>query len=1061
MPPDTPPAPASAPPRPRKRQGFWTVFRWCRIALLLGVLLLLLGLVYLNQVGLPGFLRTRLQTELHQRGADFQFERLRWRWYEGLVAESISLGAAQDPLGLRLRLGAMALNIDWARLWHEHRLSVDRLDLRDGSLVVPIQTAGTEPDSFVLENVRATLRFQTDFTWQIDELHAQFMGASFQIAAVVTNAHRLWRPALGPAPVAGPDTNYWRSQLGDFVRVCRQLHFVSPPEFRLQLRGDVRDPESFFAELRCDARGATSPWIHLDDLRLRARLNEPPSTTNRHALSLDVTAAGARSSWGDFHQATLRALLQQDRADPWPIVADWRLTADEVRGGLASSRQVDVDAHSRRLGPDPWQWETGFSLNAERIQTTLAQASSARLQATAIHRLNLPWPDRLVATAKVDRVSTRWAQVGDAQIIAQLEQVPSAITNASPSWGWWTNLVPFAGRLQLDAHRIESAPLAIDELKLGLHWSVPQLEITHLQARLAGGTCDVPEAQLNIDSREVALSTRLDFDVHQVAPLFGPKAARWLDQFSWSHPPLASATARAVLPPWTLEPDRWGPAIRPTLDLQAQIEGESVSFRGVPMDRARVHIGIQNDVLQLRDLHLDRPEGDADLAYDLNLASREFRWHLRACVDAKQVAPVIDDDAPRIVAPFEFTQPTRAEGEVWGRWGPHRWLALALQGSVHRFTFRGEPVDSLEACVGLHDNILTATNASLHVAEEWARAPQVRFDLKGGWLDLTAIEARIDPMRVARAVGSNLIDTLSPYRFDFPVHGRVDGGLPTRGDTREADMRFILHGGPFHYWRFNVPEIEGTVHWQGQHIHITDLVSTNFYDGQITGSVNVHTLENRTADFGFSVTYTNVNLMSLFRDTVTSTNRIEGRAAGQLDITRAHSADWHSWDGFGRVTMRDGLLWDIPVFSLLSPVLNTVVPGLGNSRARAATATFVIDDSVIQTEDLEIQAGPAYLLYKGTLDFDWNIRARVQAEIMAGTPLLGPIFSLVLSPVTKALMFRVSGTLGKPTLEPLYVPKFLTPFFTPFLNPVGTLRKIFAAPATNAPPDMPPPGPTP
>ena len=58
---------------PSAKQGFWQrlrrFFRWCRIGLLSFVLLLLASLTYLNRVGLPEFLKTRLvarqQGKLH------------------------------------------------------------------------------------------------------------------------------------------------------------------------------------------------------------------------------------------------------------------------------------------------------------------------------------------------------------------------------------------------------------------------------------------------------------------------------------------------------------------------------------------------------------------------------------------------------------------------------------------------------------------------------------------------------------------------------------------------------------------------------------------------------------------------------------------------------------------------------------------------------------------------------------------------------------------------------------------------------------------------------------
>src|SRR5882724_2296681 len=101
---------------PIARQGFWQrlrrYFRWCRISLLLLVLLLLGGLTYLNRVGLPEFLKARLVAELRARGVVLEFTRMRLRWYHGLVAENVHLGRADDPAGPRISIGEADLKLD-------------------------------------------------------------------------------------------------------------------------------------------------------------------------------------------------------------------------------------------------------------------------------------------------------------------------------------------------------------------------------------------------------------------------------------------------------------------------------------------------------------------------------------------------------------------------------------------------------------------------------------------------------------------------------------------------------------------------------------------------------------------------------------------------------------------------------------------------------------------------------------------------------------------------------------------------------------------------------------
>jgi hypothetical protein len=161
-------------------------------------------------------------------------------------------------------------------------------------------------------------------------------------------------------------------------------------------------------------------------------------------------------------------------------------------------------------------------------------------------------------------------------------------------------------------------------------------------------------------------------------------------------------------------------------------------------------------------------------------------------------------------------------------------------------------------------------------------------------------------------------------------------------------------------------------------------------------------------------------------------------------------ATWRTWDGSGHANLRDGLLWDIPIFGILSPVLNTFLPGLGNSRATDASAKFSITNGVIYTDSLEIRSLMMRLEYTGTVDLRQNVHARVTAQLLRDTWVVGPLVSTVLWPVSKLFEYRVTGTLKNPKSEPIYVPKFL--LFP--LHPIRTLEEIFPGgeSETNPPP---------
>lgn len=1026
------------------------LFRWCRIGFLLLLLTLLVAFVYLNQVGLPDFLKAPLQAELERRGADFQFERLCWHWYRGFVAEGVTLRAVAEKQGSRVHVDEVALDLNWSLLLRARQIEVESFSLLGGRVVLPLNERGQPPEYCSLDRLDAVVHFLPGNEWELRELRATFLGATIRMSGVLTHATalRAWPTSTAPAS-AEAGSAFWRTHLRDFVQVCRRMRFVEPPDFRIRFRGDARDPTSFVVEFECQATGASTPWVSLRNFRLNADLNQPPPSNGVFNVSLRLNVGDARTPWGAIQEGSLTALAVHTATNALPATIEWQLSAQQFRARAASFRSARLTGHSARLSPDAARWRTDLSLAADGLTSDWGSAHSNRLSARFVHSLTNVVPAEVELEAELAQAESRWGQARRLQLQARGAPQPDAAPTPDPSWAWWAKLAPFAATWELQADGLQSPQLALDQIAFAGRWSAPHLTLTNLHARLYDGTFAVSEATLDVATRQARAQLALQFDVHRVTPLLGEGPDGWLRQFAWQSAPQAHASVTAVLPGWTNGAPDWISQVLPTIVLNARVQGENATYREVAVQRASLEVGFSNQILRLRDFHIVRPEGEADLAYDLNTRSQEFRWQIRAHLDPKAVGPAIDRDAPRALALFEFNRPADVAGEVWGRWGTNKELNLALRGAVTNFVFRGEPFDELRAGVLLSDRFLTATNVAIRAGTEWIDAPWVGFSLTNYWVYLTNAESQMDALRIARVIGTNLVHTLSPYRFDQPPRVQASGHVPTRGGTDTADLQLTLAGGPFHFWRFSLPQMGGQVHWEGDRIAITN-VAAEFYQGRLAGDLALSLLPDGSANFGFRAAVTNVHLQSLVKDTIPTTNRIEGILYGTLEVTQANTSDWKSWNGSGRLVMRDGLLWELPIVSILSPVLNTVVPGLGNSRAKAATGTFTITNSVIHTEDLAIDSRPAHLQYKGTLDFDWNVRARVEAEILPGAPLIGPILNLLFVPLTKAFIFKVSGTLGNPTLEPLYIPKFLTPLLRPF----HTLKSLL--PGTSASPPAPP-----
>jgi hypothetical protein len=258
----------------------------------------------------------------------------------------------------------------------------------------------------------------------------------------------------------------------------------------------------------------------------------------------------------------------------------------------------------------------------------------------------------------------------------------------------------------------------------------------------------------------------------------------------------------------------------------------------------------------------------------------------------------------------------------------------------------------------------------------------VIYDFRERLLSVTNVDSTIDPLIVARIIGPKTAERLSLYRFESPPSVKANGSVLVK-ENPVADLTFEIAGGPFSWQRFNLSQVAGTVVWKDDFLTITNVLGS-FYHGEITGSARFDFTPPEWNDFSFQTKATGVDLRLLKRDLLAQTNKLEGVLNCDLTITSANTADLNSWQGAGNVQLRDGLIWDIPAFGIFSPLFNAIMPGMGNSRADEGRATFVINNSVIETRDLEIHASKMRLHYKGNGRFSGRVNAPFRSQTSAG-----------------------------------------------------------------------------
>jgi hypothetical protein len=448
-------------------------------------------------------------------------------------------------------------------------------------------------------------------------------------------------------------------------------------------------------------------------------------------------------------------------------------------------------------------------------------------------------------------------------------------------------------------------------------------------------------------------------------------------------------------------------------------------------------------------VHLTVAQGKTQLAMDggADDAAGNCRWRVHGALDPEFARPflTVADAAPGLDI-LKFTQPVFLDASGRGRLDDPVSISATGHVAFTNFMVRGESFGDVKSSFDYRNGALEFLHPLMHTGAQMMTADSVTLDFNTRMISFTNGFGTADPEAIARAIGPKIGRIVEPYRFLQPPTARVNGRIPLRdmsagSDMADVDMRFdVIKGAPFEWMKFRTTNITGTIRWQGQTLLVTNVVAA-FYGGSGNGFTyfDFH-VPHEGADYDFAVILTNVNLHLLAADLSSPTNSLEGALAGELVVTRADTRDWRTWNGFGNANLRDGLIWEIPLFGIVSPVLNKIRPGLGNSRATDAAAKFTITNGVIITDSLEIHSTMTRLQYVGDMDLAGDVNMRVNAQLLRDTSVVGPLVSTMLWPVSKLFESKITGTLNDPKSEPVF---YGTKLLLMPLHPIHSFEEMF------------------
>jgi hypothetical protein len=1024
-------------PAKRKRR-FWRVarraFRWFRIALWLGVLTLLILLIWLDRFGLPDFVKERLVAELRLHGVELRFTRMRLAWHRGIVADNIQFGRAGQTNGPRASATEAEVHL---RVRSLARLQFDirGVELRGGRVVLPVWGTNDSPQELEIEKVGGELKFLPGDQWELSRFQAEAFGVGLRLAGLVTNATavRTWKFG-GAKPKEKTPEAFWH----DLVMQFERTKFGAPTEIVGKISGDAERLETFRANVSIRSPAIDSPWGHGSNVFLSAQITPQPGALIYAEVNL--AAQDADTLWGRAGTVQLDAQLTPSLTQWTPTNAHLNLQVKRAQTPWGRASALTIKADFRPNPSDTASALADYSIRGQQVQTKWGRVAQGELTASGVVSASNAWPSSAKTVLKFSGGEIPAGRAASGSIEASLtlpswNEMQMADTNLS----WWARAEKINGDVLARLTAVRTPELEASNLFVSALWKPPLLTVRELSAALYDGELR-GTAELNTATRGLFVEAKSDFDPKKISSLLSTNSRHWLEQFVWEKAPTATASARLTLPSWTNGPAwrevDWRKEVLPTLGLAGNFAVGKGGFRDIVVSSAQSDFNYTNRIWRLPNLLVTRPGEEARIAHVSNEETHAFTFVIDSALDPRALRPLFEPSVQKVFDDFTLTSPPIVRAEIAGRWRAPEQISARGTVTVTNAGYRGRLVKSARGLITFTNQVLGIHSPEVIRTEGAGRAESVVIDIPRMKLFINHAEGALEVAAVTHVISDDVEKTMAPYRFLQPPQARAHGMVDLKNGLG-SDLRFNVAGGPFEWRSFRFQQVTGDVHWAGTKLMLSNVVGS-MHGGGLEMSAAFDFAAKQGTDFAFRTLVHDINFHSLMSDLLSPTNKLEGTLAGLLVITNANTDNPQSWFGSGNATLRDGLLWDVPALGFFSPMLNLILPGAGNNKAREATATFTITNSVVRTEDLVIHASGMRLNYDGTVDFEGRINGRMEAQLFRDTPGVGQFVSTVFKPLTKLFEYRITGTLGKPRPQPMFIPKII---MMPF-HPLRSMREL-------------------
>jgi AsmA-like protein len=411
----------------------------------------------------------------------------------------------------------------------------------------------------------------------------------------------------------------------------------------------------------------------------------------------------------------------------------------------------------------------------------------------------------------------------------------------------------------------------------------------------------------------------------------------------------------------------------------------------------------------VRELRLQQNTGE--LLADALAAPNDFRLNIDSTINPSALGPLVPAEFREFLSEWQWTRPPAIHLVIRGpSQEPRTWAGDGMV-KMDRTRFRGVWMNSASANLHFGEGAMTYDNFRV-TRDEGIGTGSFVYDWAKHEVRLTNVQTSLRPVDAIYWVDPKLARPVAPYKFRQPPKVTANGVVQFRGGKntqleikvdgpKGVDYVFLGKTLPF-------DRIKGRLLFTDDRLRLSD-VQGELFSGTVQGTADI-SLARNDPHYHAALAVEKIEFPTL-TDLYFKFHTARGRMSGTYEFDGLGD-NARAMHGSGKIQVKEGDVFAIPIFGPLSELIAHIIPGTGYSVAHNASADFTIKDGVAHTDNFKVSGDLFGMIGHGDvhfLDDKLDFDVRINADLPGG---------VVLAPVYKLFEYKGDGSLSKPNWHP-------------------------------------------